>query len=46
MLDFQVDDAKEFVECFSYLMHQYLQALSGIVPIFNYLVRSKNYVRL
>lgn len=36
----QVNDAKEFVECFSYLMHQYLQALGGIVPIFNYLVSS------
>lgn len=38
-LQTSVDDAKEFVECFSYLMHQYLQALSGIVPIFNYLNR-------
>ncbi|KAK7109087.1 CDK2-associated and cullin domain-containing protein 1-like [Littorina saxatilis] len=38
-LQTHVNDAKEFVECFSYLMHQYLQALGGIVPIFNYLNR-------
>lgn len=28
-----------FIEKFSFLMHQYLQALSGIVPIFNYMNR-------
>lgn len=38
-LQSHVNDAKEFIECFSYLMHQYLQALGGIVPIFNYLNR-------
>ncbi|KAL8586031.1 hypothetical protein ACOMHN_045417 [Nucella lapillus] len=38
-LQSHVNDAKEFIECFSYLMHRYLQALEGIVPIFNYLNR-------
>ncbi|XP_005089489.1 CDK2-associated and cullin domain-containing protein 1 [Aplysia californica] len=28
-----------FIETFSFLMHQYIQALTGIVPIFNYLNR-------
>ncbi|GFO46310.1 Cdk2-associated and cullin domain-containing protein 1-like [Plakobranchus ocellatus] len=28
-----------FIEKFSFLMHQYMQALSGIVPIFNYMNR-------
>ncbi|GFS02647.1 CDK2-associated and cullin domain-containing protein 1-like [Elysia marginata] len=28
-----------FIEKFSFLMHQYLQALAGIVPIFNYMNR-------
>ncbi|BFZ01788.1 hypothetical protein BsWGS_04827 [Bradybaena similaris] len=28
-----------FIETFSFIMHQYLQALSGIVPIFNYMNR-------
>ncbi|XP_059152001.1 CDK2-associated and cullin domain-containing protein 1-like isoform X2 [Physella acuta] len=28
-----------YIESFSFLMHQYLQALSGIVPIFNYMNR-------
>ncbi|CAL1533065.1 unnamed protein product [Lymnaea stagnalis] len=28
-----------YIETFSFLMHQYLQALSGIVPIFNYMNR-------
>jgi len=32
-------DAIPFIESFSYLMHQYIQALTGIVPIFNYLNR-------
>ncbi|KAK7482053.1 hypothetical protein BaRGS_00026745 [Batillaria attramentaria] len=38
-LQTNMGNSKEFVECFSYLMHQYLQALGGIVPIFNYLNR-------
>lgn len=37
---FQEGKTIPFVETFSFIMHQYLQALSGIVPIFNYMVSS------
>ncbi|KAL5021893.1 hypothetical protein ScPMuIL_001048 [Solemya velum] len=33
------EDPKSFIDSFSYIMTQYLQALGGIVPIFNYMNR-------
>jgi len=33
------DDAKTYIEKFNYALNQYLQALGGIVPIFNYMNR-------
>ncbi|XP_046333035.1 CDK2-associated and cullin domain-containing protein 1-like [Haliotis cracherodii] len=38
-LEGNMEDSKKFIECFSYTMHQYLQALAVIVPIFNYMNR-------
>ncbi|KAK3095183.1 hypothetical protein FSP39_011168 [Pinctada imbricata] len=35
----QVEEPKSFIEKFSFLLNQYLQALGGIVPIFNYMNR-------
>lgn len=40
MLFFKKTDVKSYVEKFAFAMNQYLQALSGIVPIFNYMVGS------
>ena len=33
-----MQDSRKFIEQFSFIMHQYLQALAVIVPIFNYMV--------
>jgi len=33
------EDAKTYIEKFNYALNQYLQALGGIVPIFNYMNR-------
>lgn len=33
------DDAKTYIEKFNFALNQYLQALGGIVPIFNYMNR-------
>ena len=33
------EDAKTYIEKFNYALDQYLQALGGIVPIFNYMNR-------
>lgn len=35
----QNENPKSFIEKFSFILNQYLQALGGIVPIFNYMVR-------
>lgn len=35
----QSEDPKSFIEKFSFILNQYLQALGGIVPIFNYMNR-------
>lgn len=40
VLFFKKTDVKSYVEKFAFAMNQYLQALSGIVPIFNYMVGS------
>lgn len=37
---FQVQEPFQYVERFNFAMNQYLQALGGIVPIFNYMVRN------
>ncbi|KAK6186273.1 hypothetical protein SNE40_008343 [Patella caerulea] len=34
-----MQDSRHFVETFAFTMNQYLQALAGIVPIFNYMNR-------
>ena len=38
MFSFQVPSPNMFIEKFSYILNQYIQALGGIVPIFNYMV--------
>ena len=39
---FQVQEPFSYIERFNFAMNQYLQALSGIVPIFNYMVSDAN----
>lgn len=38
LLQMQSEEPKSFIEKFSFILNQYLQALGGIVPIFNYMV--------
>ncbi|XP_041370458.1 CDK2-associated and cullin domain-containing protein 1-like [Gigantopelta aegis] len=38
-LQVSMQDSRKFIEQFSFIMHQYLQALAVIVPIFNYMNR-------
>jgi len=40
---FQTPDSQTYIENFHFALSQYLQALSGIVPIFNYMV---SYLRI
>ena len=35
----QVESSNQFIEKFAFIVNQYMQALGGIVPIFNYMVR-------
>ena len=41
----QVEEPKSFIEKFGFLLNQYLQALGGIVPIFNYMVSNPLYTK-
>ena len=40
---FQVDSSNQFIEKFAFIVNQYMQALGGIVPIFNYMVSLFSY---
>ena len=36
----QTESSTQFIEKFAFVINQYVQALAGIVPIFNYMVSS------
>ena len=43
---FQTGLHNEFIEKFSFVTNQYMQALGGIVPIFNYMVSLQHLISL